>query len=147
MRVLVVSEDERERQRATSALELHGDALVVEVDGAAEARRRLLVDREVYDVLVVDGDLTPRGGFAVLYDLRAQTDLCDATVVPALVMVSREHDRWLGAWAGANAVLLKPVDPFELARRVVGLVGVPPVPYGDAGSAEHQVAAAVHDHR
>lgn len=146
MRVLVVSENPVERLRAVTALELHADAEVVEVDTADEARRLLIADRATFDVLVVDGDLAPRGGFAVLYDLRARAQLAGEAPIPALVMAARETDRWLAGWAGANDLLLKPVDPFELARRVAALEGAAPVPYGDQGSAEHQVAAATRTH-
>jgi hypothetical protein len=62
VRVLVVSEDVKERLRAVSALRLHADAEVVEAASADEARRLLLVDREEYDVLVLDGDMRPRAG-------------------------------------------------------------------------------------
>jgi DNA-binding response OmpR family regulator len=115
--------------------------------GADEARRLLLVDGERFDVFVVDGDLTPRGGFALLYDLRARAEVEGTPAVPSLVMTSRVQDSWLAAWAGANEVLLKPVHPFELARRVVALEGAEAPPYGDAGSAAAQLAAATKHHQ
>lgn len=147
MRVLVVSEDEKERLRAVSALMLHAEAEVVEAPSAEEARRLLLVEGERFDVLVVDGDLSPRGGFAVLYDLRARADQDGVRpAAPALVMGAREQDRWLANWAGANDLLLKPVSSFELARRVQALEGAELAPYGDKGSAKAQVAAATRDH-
>lgn len=147
MRVLVVSEDPKERLRASSALLLHEGAEVVEVDSADAARHALLVDGEVFDVLVVDGDLAPRGGFAVLYDLRARAELAGVAGVPSLVMTSREQDRWLAGWAGANDVMLKPVDPFQLARRVASLEGEELAPYGDANAAAKQVGTATDQHR
>jgi DNA-binding response OmpR family regulator len=146
MRVLVVSEDVAERRRAVSALMLHADADVVEATSAEEARRLLIVDRETFDVLVVDGDMAPRGGFAVLYDLRARADLSGADAVPSLVLTSRDQDRWLAGWAGANDVLRKPVSPFVLARRVLEVADADVAAYGDAGSAAAQVAAATRDH-
>jgi DNA-binding response OmpR family regulator len=148
VRVLVVSEDVKERLRAVSALRLHAAAEVVEASTADEARDLLLVDRpgfREFDVLVVDGDLRPRGGFAVLYDLRGRADLGGAQAVPSLVMTSREQDAWLAGWAGANDVLLKPVDSFALARRVGELEGAELLPYGDAGSAAAQLEAALRD--
>ncbi|MCC5950092.1 MAG: response regulator transcription factor [Nitriliruptoraceae bacterium] len=147
MRVLVVSEDVKERLRAASALTLHEDAEVVEAESAEQARRLLLVDGEVFDVLVVDGDLAPRGGFAMLYDLRARAELAEAVAVPSLVMTSREQDRWLAGWAGANDVMRKPVDPFLLAKRVAALEGEELAPYGDANAAAKQVGTATREHR
>lgn len=147
MRVLVVSEDVKERARASSALLLDTATEVVEATSAEEARRRIIAEGERYDVLVVDGDMQPRGGFAMLYDLRARADLGDLPAVPSVVLASREQDRWLGGWSGANVVMLKPVDPFELRREVASLEGADPAPYGDAESSARQVAAATRDHR
>ncbi len=147
MRVLVVSEDVKERLRASSALLLHADAEVVEATSAEEARRLLLVDGEDFDVLVVDGDLQPRGGYALLYDLRARAELAELAAKPSLVMASRPQDRWLAGWAGANEMMLKPVDPFLLAKRVDAIAEEELASYGDHASAARQVAAATRDHR
>jgi DNA-binding response OmpR family regulator len=146
VRVLVVSEDGKERLRAVSGLRLHGVGEVVELASAAEVRDLLLHGDERFDVLVVDGDLQPRGGFALLYDVRNHAALAGTPATPSLVMAAREQDRWLGAWAGANEVVLKPVDPFDLARRVAALEGAEAPAYGDRGAAERQVAAAMRGH-
>lgn len=143
MRVLVVSQDPKERARATSALAFNADIEVEEAAGAEQARVRLLADGPGFDVLVMDGDLDPRGGYAVLYDLRNRAELGAFDAVPSLVLASREQDRWIAAWAGANELLLKPVDPFELAQRVTALEGADLLPYGDEGSSAQQVATAL----
>jgi DNA-binding response OmpR family regulator len=129
VRVLVVSEQAGERLRAVSALQLHAEAEVVEAHSAPEAREALRSDGE-FDVLVVDGDLQPKGGFALLYSLQAQNDLVGATTPPSVVLAGREQDRWLGDWAGANAVLVKPVGSFVLAEHVRALVGEVARPHG-----------------
>lgn len=145
MRVLVVSEDATERLRATSAFIAAPDVDLVEVGTAAEARTALIERGERFDVLLVDGDLAPKGGFATLYDLRAAAELAGEAATPALVLTSRSQDAWLAAWAGASGVLVKPVDPFELDERARALVGSEPPPYGDAGSDAAQLAAALRD--
>lgn len=147
MRVLVVSEDPIERLRATSALGAADGVELVELDGAAAAREVLVERGEPFDVLVVDGDLAPKGGFATLYDLRAAAELAGRPATPALVLTSRPQDAWLAAWAGASGVLVKPVDPFELDERVRALVGTEPPAYGDAGADAEQLAAALRDRR
>ncbi|MEY3019376.1 MAG: hypothetical protein RLZZ272_360 [Actinomycetota bacterium] len=147
MRVLVVSEDADERLRATSVLGSAGDVEVVEVDGAAAARTALVDRGERFDVLVIDGDLAPKGGFATLYDLRAAAELTGRPATPALVLAARSQDAWLAAWAGASGVLDKPVDPFALDDRVRALVGTEPPAYGDAGADAQQLAAALRDRR
>lgn len=143
MRVLVVAENVAERLRAVSALELHAEAEVTEADNPELARQELLRDHDAYDVIVIDGDIRPRGGFAILYDLRQQAELEGYTPLPSLVMIERSQDTWLATWAGANATLLKPVDPFELSRRVKELEGEPAPPYGGSGGTAKQVAAAL----
>jgi DNA-binding response OmpR family regulator len=146
VRVLVVSEDVGGRLRAVSSLRLHDIGEVVEAASAEEARALLLHQKEWFDVLVVDGDLSPRGGFAMLYDVRNRAALEGTPSAPAIVLAAREQDRWLGAWAGANEVVLKPVDPFDLARRVAALEGAEAPVHGDRGAAAEQVAMAVRDH-
>lgn len=128
MRVLIVSHDPKERMRAASALTLAADAEVVEVATAREAQE--LATDEGFDVLVLDGDMSPKGGFSVLYEIREAGAFKGRATPPALVMMGREQDRWLAGWAGANEVLIKPVDPFVLAERVSGLVGTPAAPSG-----------------
>lgn len=116
MRVLIVSEDPAERQRAASALELDAHVDLVEVDSARAAYEAYAHDGA--DVLVIDGDLTPKGGFSLLYELRAAADLEGSEAVPALIMVERATDQWLAQWARADATLPKPVDSFALADLV-----------------------------
>jgi len=142
MRVLVVSADAVERLRATSAL-ASDEVGLVEADGVDEARRLVLAADEPFDVLVVDGDLDPRGGYALLYELRAESDLTGRAPVPSIVLASRESDRWLAGWAGASALFLKPVDPFEVAEAVRALAGSEVPEYGDRGSALAQVGTAL----
>jgi DNA-binding response OmpR family regulator len=138
VRVLVVSEDASERLRAVSALRLHAEADVVEAHSAPEARDALR-SGEDFDVLVVDGDLQPKGGFALLYSLQAQNDLAGQATAPSVVLAGREQDRWLGDWAGASAVLVKPVSSFVLAQHVRALVGEVARPHG-SGESGDQVA-------
>lgn len=146
MRVLVVSEDPTTRLRAASALVGEG-VEVVELDSAGAARAALIERGERYDVLVVDGDLTPKGGFAALYDLRSAAELAGSPATPALVLTARDQDAWLGAWAGASATMKKPAEPLGIAELVGSLVGTVPPPYGDRGADAQQLAAALRDRR
>lgn len=142
MRVLVVSADPSERLRATSALHL-GEVDVVEADGVDGARELVRTTEPAFDVLVVDGDLAPRGGYALLYELRSQAALTGVAGIPSIVLASRTQDSWLTAWAGASAMFLKPVDSFEVAAKVLELLGHELPPFGDAGSAAAQVGTAL----
>jgi DNA-binding response OmpR family regulator len=40
-----------------------------------------------------------------------------------VVLLARRQDAWLARWSGADAWFTKPVDPFELADRLMELVG------------------------
>jgi DNA-binding response OmpR family regulator len=142
MRVLVVSSDPSERLRATSALHA-GEVDVVEADGVDAARELVRTAQPAFDVLVVDGDLEPRGGYALLYELRSQAVLAGVAGIPSIVLASRTQDTWLTSWAGAGAMFLKPVDPFEVAAKVRELPDHELPPFGDAGSAAAQVGTAL----
>jgi DNA-binding response OmpR family regulator len=140
VRVLIVSESPVERLRAASGLLARDDVDVVEAHTGRAAHET--VSEGGIDVLVIDGDLSPEGGFSVLYEIRAAGQLHDLPTPPALVMMGREQDRWLAAWSGANEVLLKPVDPFRLAQRVQVLHGAEPAE-PQAGEAAAEVAQAL----
>jgi DNA-binding response OmpR family regulator len=121
VRVLIVSQDGVERQRAAAALRLRlPDVEVTEV-ASPRAGAELLAGGDV-DVLVVDGDLQPKGGFSWLYELREEALVTGARRPPAVVLTARVQDRFLADWAGAEAVSAKPVDTFHLADTVAALV-------------------------
>ena len=136
MRVVVVSEDAAERRRAVSALALLPDTEVAEVTGGEDARRRFLDGELLADVLIVDNDLYPRGGFALLYDLHEQADQHGTTLAPTVVLTSRTPDSFLADWSQATTSVTKPIDPFALARVVgeLGGVGAPRVSPVDGGA-------------
>jgi CheY-like chemotaxis protein len=130
VRVLVVSEDPIERLRAVSALSLRSEIEVEEADSAQQLRRRVLDEGAAFDILVVDGDLRPRGGYEAVYDLRARAELGGIDLPPAVILTERPQDGWLADWAGAAAVHTKPVDPFALAdevRALASAAGVEPI--------------------
>lgn len=119
MRVLIVSPDPHERQRAASALDLEADIEVVEAAGGAHAGE--LLRTTGFDVIVIDGDLQPKGGFSWLYELRAQAQMQGIHRPPAVVMTARPQDGFLADWSGAEAVVRKPVDGFRVRDVVVEL--------------------------
>ena len=98
----------------------------MEVTEASTARdaKRLLVDQD-FDVLVVDGDLAPQGGFSFLYEFHLHAQQEGSVTPPAVVLTARPEDRWLADWAHAATTLPKPVDPFDVARAIDELTAAP----------------------
>ena len=51
------------------------------------------------------------------------TGTYDLSADRSVIRWQRKHDAWLARWSGADAWFVKPVDPFELADRLVDLIG------------------------
>lgn len=117
--VLVVVADPDESARVVSALGLRRDLTTTVVTSIAQARDHLAAA----DVLVVDGDLRPKGGYSWLYELAGEAELADRARPLAVVLTDRTTDEFLVSWSGAEARVAKPVDPFALARAVAELAG------------------------
>ena len=120
-RVLIVSDQADERARAASVLELR-DGLTVDHAATVREAATLVADND-YDALVVDADLTPKGGTSWLYELHGQDELAGRDHVPSVLLTQRPQDAFIADWSGATVVLPKPVDGFLVARTVDGLLG------------------------
>ncbi len=118
MRVLVVSQDANVRLRALGGLQARPDVDIVEATSAAQAHGIFAGD-ETIDVVIMDADMRPEGGYSVVYEMRADAQLRGVEVPPVILLMDRPPDRWLAQWAGARDAMLKPVNPFDLAERVV----------------------------
>ena len=86
------------------------------VDGEQGARIGL---RERPDAVVADEIASRAGAFSLAKDLRGAQD---PYLGPIVILLERKHDAWLARWSGANAWFVRPVDPFELADRLVELI-------------------------
>jgi CheY-like chemotaxis protein len=76
------------------------------------------VDAGGVDVVVVDGEARPTGGFGLAKQLKDELE--DAP--PVLIFTARQDDSWLAQWALADAVLPLPVDPPAACDAVVALL-------------------------
>ncbi len=86
---------------------------------AADLRAVLAaVDEGGIDVLVLDGEARPAGGFGIAKQLKDELKDCP----PTLVLVARPGDAWLASWALADAVQPLPIDAPSLCAAVVGLI-------------------------
>ncbi len=72
----------------------------------------------VADVLILDGEAQPTGGIGISRQIHQE-----APVVPPIVLVVRRaDDRWLATWAGADEILVHPLDPVTAADRIADLL-------------------------
>jgi DNA-binding response OmpR family regulator len=79
--------------------------------------RAALRDRP--EIVVADEIASRAGAFALARALRDDTEPFTGVIV---ILLERKHDAWLARWSGADAWFVRPVDPFELADRVLELV-------------------------
>ena len=85
-------------------------------DGEQGARIGL---RERPDAIVADEIASRAGAFSLARDLRGAVEPYPG---PIVIVLERKHDAWLARWSGADAWLVRPIDPFELADRLVELI-------------------------
>ena len=122
MRVLLVSPDAEARDLfriAVGSIERRlGEPVSFQdaVDGEQGARIGL---RERPDAVVADEIASRAGAFSLARDLRGAVE---AYRGPIVIVLERKHDAWLARWSGADAWLVRPIDPFELADRLVELI-------------------------
>jgi len=81
------------------------------------ALRAALRDRP--DIVVTDEIASRAGAFALAKALRDDAVPFTGVIV---ILLERKQDAWLARWSGADAWFVRPVDPFELADRVLELV-------------------------
>lgn len=121
VRILLVAPDPRARELlglAVRSIERRvGEPLeLLEApDGDRGARLAL---RERPEVVIAEEIASRAGAFSLARTLRDAPEPYRGAIV---ILLERKHDAWLARWAGADAWFVKPVDPFELADRVLEL--------------------------
>ncbi len=122
MKVLLVSPDptSRETLRLVVRSIERGVGSPIEFleasDGTEGVRRAL---RERPDAIVADEIASREGAFSLARTLRGDPEPYGGVIV---ILLERKHDAWLAAWSGADAWFVKPIDPFDLADRLLELV-------------------------
>ena len=76
------------------------------------------VDGGRVDLCVLDGEAWPAGGMGLCRQLKSEVRDCP----PCVVVTGRHDDRWLASWSQADAVLTHPLDAFDAAAAVAGLL-------------------------
>ena len=75
--------------------------------------------RDRPSVVVADEFASRAGAFALAKALRDDNDPYSGVII---ILLERKHDAWLAEWSGADAWFVQPVDPFELADRLLELL-------------------------
>ncbi|HEX5936708.1 MAG TPA: hypothetical protein VFZ75_03295 [Actinomycetota bacterium] len=122
MDVLLVSTDERSRELMALAVRSIERRLGEELSFRAARNGELgaiAARRDHPDVIVADEIASRAGAFGLARTLRDDLEPYGGIIV---ILLERKHDAWLARWSGADAWFVKPVDPFELADRVLELV-------------------------
>ncbi len=120
-RVLVYSSNRTTRAAVVGAVGPRPSPELPEVEfhetaTAAAVLQRM--DAGGVDLAVLDGEASPAGGLGLARQLRDEVDECP----PILVLLGRRADAWLAEWSRADAAVVQPLDPFEVARVVTRLL-------------------------
>jgi len=118
-KVLVAADGAWVRDQVRHAL-VGRDLEVIEVTRGEDVREA--VRRHHPDLAVLDLQIGNMGGIAVALDLHLESSAGRLPEVPILLLLDREHDRFLAKRADADAELVKPVDPGTLRRTVERLL-------------------------
>jgi CheY-like chemotaxis protein len=118
-RVLVVDDDADNREMLAMVLQ-HSGAVVATADSAAEALR--VLERERFQVLILDIGLPDEDGYGLLRKVRLLSKACGGDI-PAIALTgySRHEERGQALAGGFQAHLTKPV---ELDAMLVAIVRV-----------------------
>jgi DNA-binding response OmpR family regulator len=118
--VLVAADGAWIRNQVRTAL-IGPDLELIEVNRGQEVRDVVASGRA--DLVILDLQIANMGGVAVAIDLHLEASAERLPNVPILLLLDREHDRFLAKRAAADAELVKPIDPGTLRRKVKHLLG------------------------
>jgi DNA-binding response OmpR family regulator len=117
--ILVAADGTWVRDQVRSAL-VGPDQRVAEVTRGQDVREAV---KDLHpDLVILDMQIANMGGVATALDLRLEASADRLPTVPILLLLDREHDRFVAKRADVDAVLVKPVDPGTLRRTVKQLL-------------------------
>ncbi len=121
--VLVVADGAWVTNEVRSALSV-GSWQIEELNDPRRVVDRLEASR--VDAVIIDMQVGSKGGMAVVRSIRQATD--ELSRPRTVLLLDRSADRFLAGRAGADASVLKPINPPDL-RAALGMAPVPvPVP-------------------
>lgn len=117
--VLVAADAPWVRAQVRTALAA-SDTTVLEVTRGQDVRAA--VAEYAPDVVVLDLQIGNMGGIAVAIDLHLEAEAGRIPETRIVLLLDREHDRFLAKRADADAELVKPVDAGTLRRTIKQLL-------------------------
>lgn len=121
LKVLVYSDDSNIRRQVIFALGKRPHPDLPEFTYVEVATEPVVVqqfDAGQIDLAILDGEAVPAGGMGIAKQMKDEIFACP----PILVLAGRPQDAWLATWSRAEAVVLHPIDPIQLAESVVDLM-------------------------
>lgn len=127
MKILVVEDNKKLAENLKQGLTQEGYAVDVIEEGLA-AERRILINREEYDLVVLDRMLPGKDGVSVCVSWRE-----NGVVIPVLMLtaLNTTDDKVAGLDAGADDYLAKPFAFKELLARIHALLRRPKQTFPD----------------
>lgn len=127
MKILVVEDNKRLAENLKQGLMQEGYAVDVMEDGLA-AERRILFNRDEYDLVILDRMLPGKDGISICRNWRE-----NGVVIPVLMLtaLNTTDDKVVGLDAGADDYLSKPFAFKELLARVHALFRRPKQSFPD----------------
>ena len=110
-KVLLVEDNELNREIATAILEEAGMIVDTVNDGTDAIERMVEVDEDVYDLIFMDIQMPKMDGYTTTREIRTMKNHKKANI-PIIAMTANafEEDRKLSFQAGMNAHIAKPID-------------------------------------
>ena len=121
--VLVAADGKWVRDQVRTALAA-SDTTVLEVTRGQDVRDA--VADYGPDLVILDMQIANMGGVAVAIDLHLESETGRIPTSKILLLLDREHDRFLAKRADADAVLVKPIDAGTLRRTMKQLLAAAP---------------------
>ena len=127
MKLLLVEDNKKLAENLKQGLNQEGYAIDVIEDGTV-AERRILVNRDEYDLIILDRMLPGKDGVSVCKSWRE-----NGVIVPVLMLtaLSTTEDKVTGLDSGADDYLAKPFSFKELIARVHALLRRPKQSFPD----------------
>ncbi|MDE2095945.1 MAG: response regulator transcription factor [Patescibacteria group bacterium] len=122
MRILIVEDNKKLAEVVKHGLEKEGFAVDYLLDGES-GEKRMLINHQDYDLLILDVMLPKKDGIAVCRTLRES-----GITTPILMLTAKvtTEDKVFGLDSGADDYLAKPFSFSELVARIRALLRRPP---------------------